>query len=631
MAHESFEDEQVAAYLNEHYVAIKVDREERPDIDHVYMMFCQALTGEGGWPLTVIMTPDAHPFFAGTYFPKTARYGRPGVLDILQTLHERWETDGARMRAASVDVTKRLQPIFASSPGAYDADAALSKAANALTQRFDEQYGGFGDAPKFPSFHQLLFLLRYNRFTGDKEALQMALHTLEAIQRGGIYDHVGGGFSRYSTDMFWRVPHFEKMLYDNALAVLTYAEAFQQSGNVQFRRVIHETLTYILREMTSPEGGFYAAQDADSEGQEGRFYVWRPDEVIAALEEPLGQLYCAFYDITEEGNFEGDSVPNYIDTDVDAFAAARGLTVEELQAKLAEANERLLEWRAHRVHPDTDDKVLTAWNALLIAALAKAGAVLGNAEYVGMAVRAVSFLEAHLVDGNGRLLARYRDGEAGILAYADDYAYLVWAYITIYETTLDPFYLHRAEHWQKQMDALFWDEADHGYFLTGHDANELIARPKTVYDGATPSANSVAAYNLAQLYAITGRSAYADKVEQIFQAFGEVLGEAPTEHLHMLSASLWVHGGSTEVVVASGNQGAYMDEILKAWHARYLPEAVLLTPKVRVDGEEMYPAQSDELRVYVCRQFRCEQPEQDWRTAFEKLFASPPRLRTAEE
>lgn len=415
MAHESFEDEQVAAYLNEYYVAVKVDREERPDIDHIYMMYCQAITGEGGWPLTVIMTPDGHPFFAGTYFPKHARYGRPGLLDILKGLREKWDQDRDRLVAASADMTRRIQPIFQSTPGVFDEVKAIHQAAEHLGRTFDPHYGGFGDAPKFPSFHQLLFLLRYHRFTGENDALLMVQRTLDGIMRGGISDHVGGGLARYSTDAYWTVPHFEKMLYDNALAVIAFTEAYQQTGAAAYERYVRRILEYVDREMTSPEGAFYAAQDADSEGQEGRFYVWRPDDVAAAIGEREAQRYCRFYDITEEGNFEGYNVPNYTNTDVAEFAAAEGMEVDALWAWLDEQSERLYEWRKHRVPPGTDDKMLTAWNALMIAALAKAGAVYGEEGYVRTAVRAARAVEELLVRReDGRLLARYRDGEAGL-------------------------------------------------------------------------------------------------------------------------------------------------------------------------------------------------------------------------
>ncbi|WAH43980.1 thioredoxin domain-containing protein [Alicyclobacillus fastidiosus] len=627
MAHESFEDEQVAQYLNEHYVAIKVDREERPDIDHVYMMYCQALTGEGGWPLTVIMTPEGHPFFAGTYFPKTSRYGRPGLIDILQQLATKWANEADTIQRASADITNRMQPIFAAAPAEFQPGPAIEKAYRQLKSRFDPEYGGFSDAPKFPSFHQLMFLLRYHRFSGEQDALQMAKKTMLSIIRGGIHDHVGGGLARYSTDALWRVPHFEKMLYDNALGVLAATELYQATADETFKSFVTRTMSYLSREMTSEEGAYYAAQDADSEGQEGRFYVWRPDEIWAALGEELGEMYCAFYDVTEEGNFEGDSVPNLIDVEISSFAASRGLSVDELSAKMEAANELLLEWRAHRTPPGTDDKVLTAWNALMIAASAKAGAAFADDEYIGNAVRALSFVEEQLVRHDGRLLARYREGESGILAYADDYAYLVWAYIEVYQATLDTYYLRRAMHWQQQMNDLFWDVEEGGYYLAGKDAERLIATPKSAYDGATPSANSVAAYNLSRLYAITGESHLAEQVDGIFGAFGEFLNEAPAEHLYMLMAGMLVAVGSTEVVFAEAGTDRSLSAFLHNWHQTFQPEAIVLKPDARVQEVDVYPVQDGRTTVYVCRHFACERPVHDWQEASQSVRENPPRLR----
>lgn len=630
MAHESFEDEQVAAYLNEHYIAVKVDREERPDIDHVYMMYCQAVTGEGGWPLTVVMTPDAHPFFAGTYFPKNARYGRPGLMDILQGLSERWATDRVKLEQASADVTNRLQPVFGGAPGKVDVEKAVREAVRRLTDRYDPHYGGFGDAPKFPTFHQLLFLLRYHRFTRENDALQMVRHTLDCMMRGGIVDQIGGGIARYSTDAYWRVPHFEKMLYDNALAVFTYTEAYQLTKDESYRRFVQQTLQFVSREMTSLEGAFFAAQDADSEGQEGRFYVWRPDDVSAALGEQDGETYSAFYDITEEGNFEGYNVPNYIDTDVEAFVHRLGMPEEAWWSWLREANETLYAWRAHRVRPGTDDKVLTAWNALMIASLARAGSVFQENDYTLQAVRAVQFIEASLVRReDGRLLARYRDGDAGILAYADDYAYLVFAYLELYQATLDTHYLVRAKHWQRELDKYFWDEEEDGYFLSGADGASLIAKPKTAYDGATPSANSMSAWNLVRLYAITGDAVYAERVDDLFAAFGELLEAAPTEHLFMMMALVQREVGNTEIVAVEGAHHHAIEAVLRRYAQTYLPEAVLLTPSARQGEESVYPPMDDALALYVCRNFQCDRPETDVDEALRQLAQTPPEFPSA--
>ncbi|EJY54770.1 hypothetical protein URH17368_2612 [Alicyclobacillus hesperidum URH17-3-68] len=627
MAHESFEDEQVAQYLNQHYISIKVDREERPDIDHIYMTYCQAVTGEGGWPLTVILTPDGHPFFAGTYFPKNARYGRPGLLEILRVMRQKWDEEREKLVSASAELVTRMQPIFAAMPGEVDGKHAARQAASTLRERFDHAYGGFGDAPKFPAFHQVMFLLRYSRFASDQGARQMALDTLDAIMRGGIADHVGGGIARYSTDAFWRVPHFEKMLYDNALAITAYTEAYQVTRNPRYRRFVEQIVTFLERELTSREGAFYSALDADSEGQEGRFYVWRPEDVTAALGDEDGEWYCAFYDITDEGNFEGYSVPNYVDRDIPAFASARNMSEGELWQWLDEANRKLYEWREHREHPGLDDKILTAWNALAISGLAKAGAVFADEHWLGLAVRAVQALETLLVrKPDGRLLARYRDQDAAVFAYADDHAYLIAAYLDLYEATLDPFYLRRAQHWQSVLDTLFWDSEGSGYFLYGRDAERLIAQPKTVYDGATPSANSVAAHNLQRLYALVGDEAYADRLDRLLHAFGTWLMEAPVDHLWLVTAAMLRDLGTTEVVWSSVPGRGDVRAMATAFHLAFLPEAVLLTPSARPNGENAYPPAADEALVYVCRHFHCERPEADVAATIANLVANPPRL-----
>ncbi|WP_243835018.1 thioredoxin domain-containing protein [Alicyclobacillus sacchari] len=627
MAHESFEDEQVAQYLNQHYVSIKVDREERPDIDHIYMTYCQAVTGEGGWPLTVIMTPDGHPFFAGTYFPKNARYGRPGLLEILHAMHERWNTQRDKLVSASAQLVSRMQPIFAAMPGEIDGKQAARQAASSLRDRFDTAYGGFTDAPKFPALHQIMFLLRYSRFASDPAAQEMALHTLDAIMKGGIADHVGGGIARYSTDAFWRVPHFEKMLYDNALAVAAYTEAYQVTKEAKYRRFVEHIIGFIERALTSPEGAFYSALDADSEGQEGRFYVWRPEDVMAALGDEDGDLYCAFYDITEEGNFEGYSVPNYVDRDIAAFAAARNMSVHELWRRLDDANRRLYEWREHREHPGLDDKVLTAWNALAISGLAKAGAVFADEHWLGLAVRAAQALERLLVrKPDGRLLARYRDGDANVFAYADDHAYLIAAYLDLYEATLDPFYLRRAQHWQSILDTLFWDADDGGYYLYGRDAERLIAHPKAVYDGATPSANSVSAHNLLRLYALVGDVAYADRLDRLLRAFGAWLMEAPVDHVWLVTAAMLRDVGSTEVVWSAAQGEEDVQTLMATFHPEFLPEAVLLTPDVRPTEQTSYPPAEDKPLIYVCRNFHCERPQEDVAATIVNLVSHPPHL-----
>ncbi len=622
MAHESFEDETVAAILNEHYVAIKVDREERPDIDHIYMTYCQALQGEGGWPLTIIMTPDGHPFFAGTYFPKMPRYGRPGLIQILQEIARLWKADRARLERASRSMAERMQPLFEGQAGEARGREAADQAYEALERMFDPEYGGFGPAPKFPTFHRVQFLLRYARLRPSERAAAMAQATLRSIQRGGIVDHVGGGLARYSTDPFWCVPHFEKMLYDNALALAAYADAYARDNDPAFLRFMRHIVDFFEREMRSPEGLYYSAVDADSAGGEGRFYLWRPEDVIAALGPEDGELYNAFYDITEAGNFEGANVPNYIHQDPAAFAASRGVTEEELWRKLDVLNEKLRAVRDARERPAIDDKCLTAWNALMAYGLARAGLACGEPAWVERAREVVAAIERILVrPDDGRLLARYRDGEAGIFAYADDHAYLVAAYLELYRATLDRAHLDRARHWQAVQDALFWDKAQGGYTFYGRDAESLIAVPKPVYDGAMPSANSQSAHNLWALHALTGDSEYADRLEGLLRAFGGDIASTPMDCLWLVTAAMMSEVGSTEIVLAAPREEA-------AQRARELarmdlPEAVWLTSDARGD-EDTYPmAQHGAPQYYVCRGFRCDRPETDWKVVVERLRQPP--------
>ncbi len=622
MAHESFDDETVAAILNEHYVTVKVDREERPDIDHIYMTYCQALQGEGGWPLTIIMTPDGHPFFAGTYFPKTPRYGRPGLIQILQEIARLWQTDRARLERASRSMAERMQPLFEGQAGEARGRDAADRAYQALEAAFDQEYGGFGPAPKFPTFHRVQFLLRYARLRPNERAAAMALSTLRAIQRGGIVDHVGGGMARYSTDPFWRVPHFEKMLYDNALALAAYADGYVHAKDPAFLRILRQTVAFFDREMRSPEGLYYSAVDADSAGGEGRFYLWRPEDVIAALGPEDGELYNAFYDITEAGNFEGANVPNYIGQDPAAFAASRGMTEESLWQKLDDLNEKLRSVRDGRERPAIDDKCLTAWNALMAYGLARAGLACGETAWVDRAREVVAAIERILVrPDDGRLLARYRDGEAGIFAYADDHAYLVAAYLELYRATLDRAYLHRARHWQAVQDALFWDKAQGGYTFYGRDAESLIAVPKPVYDGAMPSANSQSAHNLWMLHALTGDAEYADGLDGLLRAFGGDIASAPMDCLWLVTAAMMSEVGSTEIVIAAPQEEAARRA--RELGAMDLPEAVWLTSDARGDAS-MYPmAEHGAPQYFVCRGFRCDRPETDWKVVVEGLRQPP--------
>lgn len=490
MERESFEDNEVAQILNSNFISIKVDKEERPEVDAIYMRVCQLMTGSGGWPLTVLMTPEQKPFYVCTYLPKRSTENMVGLINLLNATIRIWNSDQEKLLRSGEEITdilaKEYQTEYSQDgPGLY----LFGEAVNQFMRQFDKKYGGFGHAPKFPIPHNLLFLLRYSSFYDKEEVVHMVDKTLESMYRGGIYDHIGGGFSRYSTDDRWLVPHFEKMLYDNALLVLVYLEAYQINKNPVYLEVVEKTLGYIMREMVHQDGGFFSAQDADSEGVEGKYYTFSPDEVIKILGSADGEMFNKYYNIEEKGNFEGKSIPNLI--------SAKKLRVQD--EKLEECRKKLYEYRLTRTKLHKDDKVLTSWNALMIAAFSKAYAILQKPEYLQHAKRAYNFIEKKLRNKDGRLLIRYREEEAIGFGNIDDYSFLLMAQLELYEATFDIRYLKDARKNAYEMIELFWDTEVGGFFFYGTDAKQLIARPKETYDGAIPSGNSVATYAMIRL------------------------------------------------------------------------------------------------------------------------------------
>jgi uncharacterized protein len=621
MERESFEDPEVAEVLNRDFVSIKVDREERPDVDHIYMTMCQAITGHGGWPLTIIMTPDKKPFFAGTYFPKESRYGRRGLMEILQRIAVVWKQDRSNMLRAGDKITelleKNLDPV---AEGELTAEV-LDRAFEQFHSQFDPRWGGFGDAPKFPRPHDFLFLLRYWKRTGNQHALEMVERTLTMMHRGGIYDHLGYGFARYSVDERWLVPHFEKMLYDNALLALAYLEAYQATGKEIYAQVAREIFTYVLRDMTDPEGGFYSAEDADSEGEEGKFYVWTPEEIQDVLGEEDGELFAECYGVTPEGNFEGKNILNLLDVSWETIATRKGITLHELQRKMSEAQKKLFEVREKRVHPHKDDKILTSWNGLMIAALARGGRVLGDERYIAAAEKAVSFIWRYLRREDGRLLARYRDGEAAYLAYVDDYAYLAWGLLELYEAGFDVSHLEKAIELTHQMLDLFADEEKGGLFFYGRDAEQLLTRPKEVYDGALPSGNSVAACNLIRLARMTGDPEWESQAERQLRAFAETVKHSPIAHSFFLTAAQWALGPTKEIVIVGKKDAEDTRQMIQQAHRTYLPDAVLLfkpegEPTEILDTIAPFTKEQHTLdgraTVYVCEHHACHAPATKW-------------------
>jgi len=616
MERESFEDPDVAALLNERFVSIKVDREERPDIDHIYMTACQAVTGRGGWPLTVFLTPDKKPFYAGMYFPRDRRHGLPGLLDVLRTVVQKWDASKDEILQTSEDLTQSIQSHLQESRAGTLDESTLHAGYRQLRDAFDPQYGGFGSPPKFPRPHDIGFLLRYWRWADEPEALAMVETTLKSMRAGGIYDHLGYGFSRYSVDRQWLVPHFEKMLYDNALLATVYLEAYQVTDNELYAGVADEIFQYILRDMTSPEGGFYSAEDADSEGEEGKYYLWTPAEIRKILGEKTGKRLCQWYNVTDEGNFEGKNIPNRIGKEELLPSPSAGCWAGELE----EARARLLAQRRRRVHPHKDDKILTSWNALMITALARGSRILEKREYLDAAVDAAKFIWTNLRDDNGRLLARYLEGEAAHLAYVDDYAFLIRAMLDLYNADMKPLWLSRAIRLQRQQDRLFWDEEDGGYFFYGSDAETLLARPKTIQDGAMPSGNGTSILNLWQLGRLTGDAKYSRRSEQLLDSFSGEMRQHPSGYTQSLAASLITLLSGREIVVASERDPEDVRRELGSLARVFSPETTFL---YRLEGsehagiEELAPftaateAKDGETTFYVCRNYVCQQPTRD--------------------
>jgi hypothetical protein len=605
MGKESFEDAEVAEILNKNFISIKVDREERPDIDHIYMEVCQALTGSGGWPLTIIMTPDQRPFFAGTYFPKKDRMGMKGLITILNELTNVWENNrdsilefsNRIMDAVSLKKDNQLQKID------YD---IIQEAYYQLKGSFDNIYGGFGNAPKFPTPHNLLFLIRYWYNTKDETALKMVEETLKSMHKGGIYDHIGFGFSRYSTDRKWMTPHFEKMLYDNALLAIVYIEVYQITQNTEYRCVAEEILAYILRDMTSDEGGFFSAEDADSEGEEGKFYTWTVNEVKEVLGEEGGDRFCSYFDITANGNFEGRNIPNLIKYPQDFY------DYEFIKI----SRQKLFDYRKKRVHPHKDDKIL--WNGLMIAALSICGRILNNKEYVLASEKAIQFIYRKLIREDGRLLARFRDGESSIPAFLDDYAFLIWGLIELYGATFNPDYIKKAVGLNYDMFKYFWDGENGGLFVYGADSEKLIARPKEVYDGATPSGNSVAALNNIKLARLTGISEFEDKASKILESFGGAIKDYPMGYTFSLMALLFENSKTKEIVIVEGENKIDTEKMLSIMNEKFRPFALTIvcsneykSLKDTIPFIEDYKSVDGKATAYICENFACRSPITD--------------------
>ncbi|MDB9823411.1 thioredoxin domain-containing protein [Deltaproteobacteria bacterium] len=583
MERESFEDKEVAGLMNDAFISIKVDREERPDLDHVYMTVCQMVAGSGGWPLTIIMTPDKKPFFAGTYIPRTSRFGRTGMIELIPRIKEIWDTRYNEVAESAEKIIEALQGMAEVVPG-QDMDASvLDNAYNELASRFDKEHGGFGGAPKFPTAHNLLFLLRYWRRTGNEQPLQIVEKTLGEIRKGGMYDHIGFGFHRYSTDRKWLVPHFEKMLYDQALLAIAYLEAYQATGAEDYGGTAKEIFDYVLRDMTSPLGGFYSAEDADSEGEEGKFYVWKEEEIVDVLEKDEADIIKRVFNIEKNGNFRDEASGRNTGTNIfhlqdtlTGIAVDLKMTPGELEYKISSARKRLFENRDKRIHPHKDDKILTDWNGLMIAAFSRGAQLFEKREYLEAAVKASNFILNSMRGPDCRLLHRYRDGSAGITANLDDFAFMVWGLIELYETVFDSGYLKPALDLNQDMISRFRDENKGGFFFTPDDGEKLIIRKKEVYDGALPSGNSVAMLNILRLARITGRSDLEEMAAEIGRAFSNEIKQHPSAFTYFMTAVDFSIGPSYEVVIAGNPEKDDTRKMLKALRRNFTPNKVTI-------------------------------------------------------
>jgi uncharacterized protein YyaL (SSP411 family) len=626
MEEESFDDEEIARTLNENYVVVKVDREERPDVDAIYMNAVQMMTGRGGWPMTVWLTPDRKPFFGGTYFPARdgERGARVGFLTLLRQLKQRYGAQAQQVADVSAELAEAIRKNLAPDPGSErPAAAALESAAAFYRSRFDAAHGGLEGAPKFPSGLPARFLLRYHRRTRDAQALRMATRTLEKMAAGGMYDHVGGGFHRYSTDARWLVPHFEKMLYDNALLVVAYLEAHQAAGREDFARLAREILRYVERDMTSPEGAFYSATDADSltpngAREEGWFFTWTPEEIRDVLGAERARTFGVYYGVTAGGNFEGRNIL-HVPRPLEQAARELGLAPETLHAEIEESRERLYLARSRRPAPLRDDKVLAAWNGLMIGAHAQAALVLGDERYAQRAARAAEFLLTRMRK-DGRLLRSYRDGQARHNAYLDDYAFLIAGLLDLYETTGEPRWLKDALALDAVLERLYEDEKHGGYFMTSDDHEALLAREKPGYDGAEPSGNSVQALNLMRLHELTTDDRFRRRAEALLKAFGARLAESPAALSEMLLAADFHLDTPKEVVIVTPASRKEAEPLLRKLRSTYLPNRVLVVAAEGADLAEQSRfvpllqgkvSRDGKATAYVCERRVCRFPTTD--------------------
>lgn len=609
MERESFENDEVASFLNEHFVAIKVDREERPDLDHIYMLTCQIINGSGGWPLSLFLTPNKEPFYAGTYFPRTSKYGRIGFVDLLKSISATWSSKKDQITANVNQIMEYLGNAVPTSSSITDAEVLLQKTFSHFSTRFDSEYGGFGERPKFPSPQNLMFLLRYSKSTSNDEALKMVVTTLKAMRLGGIYDQIGFGFHRYSTDREWLVPHFEKMLYDQAMMIRIYTEAYQQTKDSLFKQTAEEIISYILRDMTSSEGAFYTAEDADSEGIEGKFYTWEFDELKTLLNKEDLEFTLSYFNIKSEGNYLDES-----------SHALNGLNIPHINKSTILENgsaQRLIsilyEQREKRIHPLKDQKILTDLNGMMISSLAFAGRAFNNTSYIQVAEKAAGFIKINLCTDKNILLHRYKDGEAIQTGFIDDYAYMIWGMLELFQSTMNSDYLQNAINLMNVAIKNFWDDMNGGFFYTSEENEPLLLRSKEYYDGAIPAGNSVMAYSLNKLSSLTFDSKYDDYYFKLVSSNGEILNKSPFVSSFIMSG-LIENETRMELIVVVDKYNKPDESIIDSIKENYIPNLVVRLIEqshLLQDGFGEYKMLNGKTTYYLCKNHSCQSPTND--------------------
>jgi uncharacterized protein YyaL (SSP411 family) len=626
MEKESFEDEAVARHLNDTFISIKVDREERPDIDAVYMAVCQMLTGSGGWPLNLFLTPDKKPFFAATYIPKNNRAGRAGLIELCQQVGNLWSSQTDKVNSSADSIAATLDRAFTFSAADEPGESLLDHAFELIWQGYDSKFGGFEGAPKFPTPHRLLFLLRCYHRTGDAKALKMVEKTLTAMRFGGIWDHVGHGFHRYSTDTEWLLPHFEKMLYDQALIAQACLETYQITKDDFYARTADEIFTYVLRDMTSAEGAFFSAEDADSEGEEGKFYVWTVDEFRKVLGDEHSEVWEKILNLEPDGNFFDEASRQktganilHLDRPIIQWSQELGLKPEALGDQWDNVREKLFRYRKQRIHPLKDDKILVDWNGLMIAAFSLGAQILSNPDYARAAEKCARFILTKMRDDRGRLFHRFRDGELAVEAQAADYAFLIYGLLNLYQATFNLTYAEEAAALQEKMLQDFWDPDGDGFFSTSHESEALPVRPKELYDGAIPSANSVSLLNLLWLARLTGDTKWDTHAHDLMRAFAGTVKAQPTAFTFFLLGVDFALRPGQEVVIAADPDKAEAQEMMAALNLNFTPYKVALVKSDQnaerlakfagyTDGLQLV---KDKATAHVCRGFACKEPTSD--------------------